>query len=92
MSVTLIGDDMQMNPLDGDLLEAVAKVIMKDEVRADLNQQDLSNIIWACGILAVNPCEGRMLPILAAKVCDKIEGFTQQVRLVGKVHGLCNGG
>lgn len=69
-----------MNPLDGELLEAVAELIMKDHVRADLNQQDLSNIVWSCGILGINPCEGCMLPILANEVCKKIDGFTQQVR------------
>lgn len=70
---------MQVNPLDGAVLDAVGEHLMRPEAAGTFNGIDLSNIFWACGILGVSPCSGKMLPALALHVTDNVSSLNQQV-------------
>ncbi len=70
----------QVNPLDGAVLDAIGEHLMKPAAAGSFTGIDLSNMFWACGILGINPCEGRLLPALAKHVTLKTGNMNQQVR------------
>ncbi len=61
------------------MLDAVGEHLMKLEVAESFNGIDLSNIFWACGILGINPCGGKLLLALADHVTAKAYNMNQQV-------------
>ena len=69
----------QANPKDGALYEAVAQHILEPGVSAGFNHIDLSNIWWACGIMGLNPCAGRLYPLLAQEAINRVPVMNQQV-------------
>ena len=69
----------QANPKGGALYEAVAQHILAPGVSAGFNHIDLSNIWWGCGIMGLNPCGGRLYPLLAQEAINRAPIMNQQV-------------
>jgi hypothetical protein len=76
---------VQVNPLEGKALETLGRHVMKESMLSELNEQDLSNIIWSCGVLGISPCHGDMLLALADAVSAKAGGVSQQVCTTGSM-------
>ena len=72
----------QVNPLGGAVLDAVGEHLMRPEMAGTFSGIDLSNIVWACGILGVSPCSGQLLPTLALHITKNASKLNQQVMVV----------